>query len=215
MRHLDKPTDDPGSVFLKCVSAIKDLDLKTRLTNCAPLIVDEAQEYERKIKINELYKLRKNKSTKANKNTRVLNGLVTINEMKNVYTSYFVPKNSPGRAIYDRIMGQPKNSKCPFCFHRQVSTLDHYLPKGYFPLLSVVPINLVASCKDCNFVKLGELPNKGSQEILHPYYDNIENECWLKAEVVKTSPVSLRFFVECPVGWDKILKERVEYHFCS
>lgn len=215
MRHLTKPTDDPKSVFLNCISSVTDVDLKNRLTNCANIVVNEANDFEKKIKLNELHTITKNKSTKANKNSHVLNGQVTINEMKDVYTSYFVPKDSPGRLLYDRILSQPKNNKCPFCFQRQVSTVDHYLPKAYYPWLSVVPINLVASCKDCNFIKLGQKPGHSYQEILHPYYDNVENELWLKAEVVGTSPVSLRFFVECPKSWDKILKERVEYHFSS
>lgn len=215
MMHLNKPVDDPRKVFVDCVSAITDLDLKRRLANCANDVVLEAENYEKKALKNELHNLIKNKSTKANKNARVLMGEVTINEMKKVYTTCFVPVNSPGRFLYDRILALPINSRCPYCFHRQVSTVDHYLPKAYYPLLSVVPINLVPSCKDCNMGKSGDHATQASEELLHPYYDNVEGDLWLKAEVKQTLPVSLRFFVDCPTNWNLLLKSRVEHHFDS
>lgn len=213
MRHLNKPTDDPKTVFLNCIAEIADPDLKGRLGNCADIIKNEAIIYEKKAPVNELHTLTKSKSTKANKNKHVLAEQVTITEMKDVYTKYLVPHDSPGRGLYDRLLAIPQNSKCPYCFHRQVSTIDHYLPKAYYPLLSVVPINLVPSCKDCNLGLLGIHASQASEEILHPYYDNVEDQLWLKAEVRPTSPASLNFFVDCPSNWDEILKKRVMHHF--
>jgi hypothetical protein len=143
----------------------------------------------------------------------VLLGEVTIKEMKDVYTNFFVPKASLGRFLYDKILALPHNSKCPYCFHRQVSTIDHYLPKAYYPLLSIVPYNLVPSCKDCNTGMLSQHATQASEEMLHPYYDNIESELWLKAEVIQTSPVSVSYYVDCPGSWNDLLKKRVKFHF--
>lgn len=215
MRYLTPRSEDPKEIFLLCVSAIQDNDLKNRLSRCAGAVELAAKEYEIKKRGNELHTISRNKSTKANKNLHVLDGNVTINEMKNVYTSYFVPKDMPGRELYDKVLSQPMNNKCPYCFHRQVSTVDHYLPKAYYPFLSVVPLNLVASCKDCNTGKSGAFPQKASDEILHPYFDNVEDDLWLKAEVNRSSPASLTFFVDPPSTWDKLLQDRVIYHFDS
>ena len=213
MRKLAKPTEDAKTVFLNCISAIDDIDLKRRLTNCADLIENEEENFKDKIKVNELYTLPQTKSRKKTKSFRVIDGWVTVDEMKNVYSNQFVPAGSPGRQLYDKILFQPLNSKCPFCFHRLVSTVDHYLPKAYYPLLSVVPINLVASCKDCNTGKLADRPTCSTEEILHPYYDNVEDDLWLKARVQHTIPATVDFFVNSPDFWTTNLQERVKFHF--
>jgi hypothetical protein len=214
MRTLVKPLDDPKDVFLNCTSEIDDEDLRLRLVSCGSDVADAALDFEDKISANELYTIPRNKTTKANKNIRVL-GQVTIDEMKDVYTSWFAKKDTCGRKLYDKILALPKHSKCPYCFHRQVSTVDHYLSKAYFPLLSVVPVNLLPCCKDCNFNMGSAYPKKPEDELLHPYFDNVEDELWLKAKVERTSPASVSFYVSCPKHWDKLLKARVENHFDS
>ena len=48
---------------------------------------------------------------------------------------------------------------------------------------------------------------------MHPYFDNVEGETWLEAEVLATSPPTLKFFVVPPQDWAALLSERVEFHF--
>ena len=62
-----------------------------------------------------------------------------------------VRKNGPGRATYDLLKLSAKGGFCPLCGQRNVSTLDHYLPKESYPDLSILPINLVRACSDCNY----------------------------------------------------------------
>ncbi|HEX8607369.1 MAG TPA: hypothetical protein VF679_01870 [Pedobacter sp.] len=188
--------------------------MKERLEKSSDDVANAAVVYESKIAVHKLFTIPRNKSTKGNKNIRIL-GKITINEMKDVYTSYFARRGSRGRDLYDKILAMPKHSKCPYCSHRQVSTVDHYLSKAYFPLLSVVPANLVPCCKDCNFSIGSSYPKKAEDELLHPYFDNVESELWLKARVERTSPVSLNFYVYRPEGWDELLKDRVQNHFNS
>jgi len=213
MRTLAKPTEDARTVFLICVAGIDDLDLQHRLIQCANLVENEENTFDVKIKTNELYTLTQMKVKKSTKTVRVIGGWVTVTEMKDIYTDYFVPVDSPGRKLYDKILFQPLNGKCPFCFHRQVTTVDHYLPKAYYPLLAVAPLNLVASCKDCNTGKLAGRPTSSGTEILHPYYDNVEDDVWLKARVIQTAPARIEFFVYPPATWAPTLKARVLYHF--
>lgn len=215
MRTLLKPTLKGKDVFLNCIAGISDVSLQTRLKQCASLVDSAEMEFESKVVKQKLHTIGRNKSTKANKNVWIIGGKVTINEMKNVYTQNFVPKDSPGRSFYDKLLLSAKNGKCPLCGHRIVTTIDHHLPKAYYPLMSVVPVNLVPSCTDCNKSKLGAFPNDSTEETLHPYYDDVEKDLWLKARVLHSKPPSLEFFVDPPTKWPQLLSERAKFHFKS
>jgi len=149
------------------------------------------------------------------KSIRVIDGKVTVNELKNVYTQNFVSVDSPGRVFYDQLILSAPRGKCPLCGHRNVSTIDHYLPKAYYPLLSVVPVNLIPSCKDCNTSKRSAFPTAQHEETLHPYYDDVEKDIWLKTRVIQSTTPSIQFFVDAPPNWDQLLKHRTEFHFDS
>jgi hypothetical protein len=124
-----------------------------------------------------------------------------------------VAKKSPGRDVYDKLMSLAYYGKCPLCGQRDVSTLDHYLPKAHYPALAVAPLNLVPACKDCNKAKLASLPASAEEEMLHPYFDDIDGDRWLYADVVEGAPAALRFRVDGPDDWDDILVARVTLHF--
>jgi hypothetical protein len=133
--------------------------------------------------------------------------------MEAVYTQRMAKKAAPGRDAYDELFNSAPNGKCPLCGHRTVSTLDHHLPKAHYPVLAVVPLNLVPACGDCNKAKLAALPTSANHETLHPYYDNIEGDRWLVAEVVVGTPAALRFRVQPPANWSAVLADRVALHF--
>ncbi|KJD45828.1 hypothetical protein [Paenibacillus terrae] len=66
------------------------------------------------------------------------------------------------------------NQVCPYCditkINKDIVSVDHLLPKGSFPVLSIFPDNLIVVCKACNEVIKGEtiyLP------IAHPYYEEV------------------------------------------
>jgi hypothetical protein len=48
---------------------------------------------------------------------------------------------------------------------------------------------------------------------LHPYFDDVDDEEWLFATVIRTDPASLRFWVGSPQRWDELLTQRVNRHF--
>lgn len=143
----------------------------------------------------------------------VVGNVVTTAEMESVYTQRMAKKSAPGRDAYDELFNSAPNGKCPLCGHRTVSTLDHHLPKAHYPVLAVVPLNLVPACGDCNKSKLAALPTSASQEALHPYYDNINDDPWLFADVVVGTPAALKFRVQAPANWSAVLADRVELHF--
>ena len=202
MRKLYKPEEVVKTVFLSCIDNMHETPLKENLRAVVGDVEKEAELYDQN-----------GQNVKFFQMTQQNSPLVTNKQLENVYTNKFAKKGQPGRDLYDKLMALPKQGTCPFCGQRVVSTLDHYLPKAFFPLLAVVPVNLVAACSECNKTKLASIPQCEEDQTLHPYYDDVEQEQWLYAEVLRDIPVSLRFFVDPPNGWDDVLKARIKKHF--
>lgn len=204
MRKLPKPTDKPEVVFATCISKVRNSNLKLRLMSCEQEIIEDSRAFNRHAMTNTLHLI-------AEKN--VIGNGVSKEEMEKVYTGRMVNKNSPGRMFYDKLITTPKNGICPLCGHRVVQTLDHHLPKAHHPSLVVTPTNLVPSCSDCNKSKLNSRPSSPDEEPLHPYFDDIEDDRWLYAQVIHGNPVSLRYYVSAPSHWDSTTANRVSNHF--
>lgn len=205
MRRLLKPIDNSGDVFMDCIDVVRNANLKARLTSIRDLVVEAADEFEEKV-------------TKGNLHTvsreAIINGNVTSSELQDVYER-MVRKGTLGRKIYDKLIIASPLGICPLCSHREVTQIDHYLPKAEYPRLSVVPINLVPSCSDCNKSKLMKFPQAPKEETFHPYFDNIENDVWLTATIIHSNPVSFQFQITPPDHWEQLLSERVKFHFNS
>ena len=204
MRKLDKPQDDAEVVFLTCIGNMREGPLKTNLNSISCIVRDNAEEYERKAGDSKLYKMSRN---------HVLP--VSAGQLQKVYENKLAKKGQPGRKVYDKLMSIPAQGICPLCGQRVVSTLDHYLPKAHFPILSVVPINLIASCSECNKSKTDRVPQSAEEQTLHPYYDRVDETQWLYSDVITGNPVSLRFYVAPPQGWSDVIKSRISKHFES
>ncbi|MOA05803.1 HNH endonuclease [compost metagenome] len=107
----------------------------------------------------------------------------------------------------------PDNSICPLCGQRDVSTLDHYLPKAKNPSLAVTPINLVPACKECNHVKLEHHPAVDYEQLIHPYYDSLPKSIWLVADLEQTRPPALKYRISAGDDCGEVLKKRLAWHF--
>lgn len=204
MRKLNLPVEDAIDVFDICISKVQNADLKDRLENCKSSITKAVTDYVAKAPRIELH-------TIATQN--VINGNVTAEEMKKVYTDRMVGATAPGRYIYDKWRGSAPNNICPLCAQRTTDTLDHHLPKGHYPIYSVVPVNIFPVCSSCNKIKLDAVSDAPETDHIHPYFDNVEDELWLKAEVIEIKPASLRFYTVKPDNWDDIKYARIENHF--
>lgn len=211
MRVINEPSYDPLEVFYECTSSISDIDLQYRLNTVAPNIKVVAEDYRGKAVSSDLYTIPPNNSG----NDTVIVGAVKKEELKSIYSNQMVPRSKPARRIYDAILNQAPLGRCPLCGLGHASTLDHYLPKSKYPQLSVLPINLVPSCKDCNTGKLSSIASTKQEQSLHPYFDHEQyvDDQWLYAEVVQSSPVTLRYYVFPPSHWDNTSICRVETHF--
>jgi len=208
MRHLTPPTDEngqpfaPGEVFETCVSMVKKPALRTQLRAVRPNVETEAADYDVKALGAQLYP----------KQPHYQVGGVSGDEIVKIYTQRMVPKKSRGYSIYGHIISAPLHRRCPLCGIGTANTLDHYLPKSHFPVYSVTPNNLVPACDWCQRNKLEYYSTTEGGQLLHPYFDDVDNEVWLAAEVVAVVPAVFRYFASPPEHWLASAKTRVAAH---
>jgi len=203
MRILEKLNISPLLVYSKCLNSIRDIKKRHKFRSLKTTIGIEANNYDEKAENSELYSI-----TPIDN----IDGTLATEDMKKLYDEQLV-KNKKGKKIYNKILSLAPLDRCPYCGIGQVSTLDHYLPKSKFPIFSVLPYNLVPSCKDCNTGKGTNFATEKEKQTLHPYYDNYTVEQWLYSEVLETSPVSVKFYVKVNPHWDDIQKGRAKAHF--
>lgn len=199
-----RPTFDAGETFNACISRIQSADLRNRLRSVQPTVVAAAGEYALRAQ---------NRTLNSIATSTTIDNVVTTDEMVKVYDQRMAKKGVPGRAIYDQLKLLPKDDRCPFCDQRNVSTLDHVLPKTLYPSFAVTPINLVGCCMECNKAKLAAAPLTPNDVVFHPYFDNITTSRWLTASVVQQNPCAIIFDITPPADWDAITQARAVGQF--
>ena len=204
MLTVGKPGLDAKETYLRCISSVRDADLRGRLRAVAPEVVDAAAGYASRAAAGELHLVPTSDGVA---------GVVSRQEMADVYERRMSRQGSPGRALYDAIRGLPQGGTCPLCAHRDVSTLDHVLPKSLFCQLAVAPDNLVGACKDCNHAKSSTAPTSAGDAPLHPYFDDISGERWLGAQVVEGVVAAVLFHVVPVDAWSDQLNQRIRRQF--
>jgi 5-methylcytosine-specific restriction endonuclease McrA len=132
---------------------------------------------------------------------------------RGLYVDRMAKPGSAGRPIYDQIKLAAPHGVCPLCGVRQVSTLDHYLPRSKFAALSVAPLNLVPACFECNRSKQDSKPSTELDKTFHPYFEDTTSIRWLQCEVIEGVPAIVRFFVKIGSGLSVTLEERIRHHF--
>lgn len=76
--------------------------------------------------------------------------------------------------------------RCAYCGVRDASTLDHYLAKDGqegFPELSLLPVNLVPACAECNKPRGIRDRQTGDRALIHPYFDKVTQAQILNAVI--------------------------------
>ncbi len=204
MRIIPKPNISPVRTFVRCYSSYRAV-AKNNYRNISSFIGIQSADYNQRAISKNLYTFSIHNHVQGN---------ISKDEMVNLYNDKMV-KHPFGRKVYDKLMALAPLSRCPYCGIGRVKNLDHYLPESKFPTFSVLPYNLVASCRDCNFDKSTSYATTQNSQTLHPYYDDYTNEQWLYARVLHTSPVSIKFYVNAPVNWCQLDKDIVQSHFDS
>jgi hypothetical protein len=204
MRRMERPGRSALEAFQTCISGVNEEELKSRLERIQLTVARESDLYLAAAVERQFHTV----PTAAQ-----IDGLVTAEEMSELYSTHFAEQGAAARAIYDELIGAVRNGKCPLCGQGVVYTLDHFLPKYRYPALSVTPLNLVPACRDCNGHKGRRFPRVPEAATLHPYFDNVEEDSWLGARVLEVKPAVVRFFVKKVPHWDEVIQTRVELHF--
>jgi len=191
-------------VFSACTSKLRNInDIHARLAGAQQTIMAEWADYSVKGAAIELHQLVPNDVTA---------GTLNKNEMIRIYESGLL-RAGAGRHVYDAIMALAPQRRCPFCGHRRVRTLDHFLPKSKYPVFSVSPQNLIPSCIECNKDKSADDPNSREETSFHPYFENIDGITWLKASVQQEVLAVFKFEVDENAGLDAVSLTRAQKQF--
>lgn len=146
---------------------------------------------------------------------------LTKSDLVKVYDNYFVSQDKPARRIYNALLNAAEE-RCPFC--GGIGTprnLDHFLPKAHFPQFSVLPINLVPACRDCNMDGKGhDFAINAEEQIIQPYVDKARffQDQWIFAiyhAEESGEPGNFEYFVHAPHEWPEVDKKRARKHFLN
>jgi hypothetical protein len=213
MRAILKPNINNLNLLRTCINSIDDAGTVAAFNLIETDISAAANQYDLNGQSKTLYTIPPNNS---HKDTVLIGGL-TKKELTSLYTQQMVARTKPARHYYDVLRISAPQGVCPFCGIGAVKTLDHYLPKSKFPLLSVLSLNLVPACRDCNTEKLAILATSAGEQTLHPYYDHQEfiTDQWLFGSVEQTVPIAISYFVNAPPHWSATSARRVQTHFNS
>jgi hypothetical protein len=204
VRRIPQPTFPLDSVLQAVTRVVEDADVVLRFWNSVPQIREAELNYMSHALADRLYLIPASSGV----------GYMTKAEMSKIYKGNFARKGSYLRSnFYDVIMAAAPFGICPSCNQRTVSNLDHYLPQVDHSALAITPINLVPICSECNKTKLSYSSSSAEEQLLHPYFDNVEDEVWLFAKVVEGEFPSLEFLVNPPEHWSKEKRARIDKHF--
>lgn len=201
-----------------CIEGIiTDIDFKDRLISFKNTLINAGADYITCGNAGTLHSITA-VDTSLNKDPKVI-GTIHKSELINLYEYYFRNEKKEARKIYDAILNSAKE-KCPFCGGiGTAKNLDHYLPKAHFPQFSVLPQNLVPSCRDCNMDgKSDTFATTVSASVIQPYLDkdHFFSDQWVFADYIlpnESVPAHFKYYVEAPEKWIQSDKDRVQQHF--
>lgn len=210
MRRLPKPKMNRSTVFLDCIAGLSDAALSAKFSAAAEAVAEVSELYAQRAETSELHHF---PAAAWGKNDQVVLANLTKKEFVDLYDGQMAKGTGSGRSHYDKLR-VTELGICPLCGFGHVSTLDHFAAKARYPVFSVLPINLVPACADCN-KKMGSGVMGANETMPHPYFEEarIETDTWLRCEVQELSPVTVTYRVEFPAAWGEGLRRRVSYHF--
>ena len=172
----------------------------------------------------ELYNIRNDINNKYNGYT----GKFTPKDIINIANSTYI-KNHPAllscyksegnvlanlKKLIREAQSDDLKGTCQYCGIGKPQSFDHYLPISEYPEFSVLAINLIPCCTDCNGKKRSYWKENGNRGIINFYLDNIPNEQFLFAEVELVNGIpTLKFKIENINVIDPVFYAIVEKHY--
>lgn len=203
MDYLAPPTTSAREAYELCISRIRNANLARRAADAADEVEAAASDF--------ILSVQAGQTHLVPTPTSIGPGGLTKREMVAMYDDRMVDEDAPGRPIYQAIYDS--TDWCPMCGHRDVASVDHYLPKAHYLALVTAPANLVPACSVCNKRKKDRQATIPDEVFLHPYFEDIRQDPWLVGSVPDETQRSIVFSVRrCPT-WSTTLYNRVKFQF--
>ena len=213
MKKLDFPNISFNDMLTKCSDGMDQVNVRNNFISTFPMFYEKEKQYLELSSAGDLYTYPKTNPLTGS--TQVV-GHLTKTKLINLYENNLLNKDKPARNYYDALLVS-SGERCPFCGDiGHTRNLDHFLPKAHFPEFSVMPLNLVPSCRDCNMGEKGQdYATVEEDQTIHPYADKdiFHQEQWVYAEYVNEDDGALRYYVQCPDAWTQEEKNRAKNHF--
>ncbi|AHY05300.1 HNH endonuclease [Serratia plymuthica] len=215
MKKIPLPARSFTEMLEKCSDGMSQKNVRDNFINHFPTFLQKEQQYRTQSLAGKLFLYPK---TQPLTNTTPVIGNLTKAKLDNLYENNLRNKEKPARDFYDKLMVS-SGEKCPFCGDiGQTRNLDHFLPKAHFPEFSVMPLNLVPSCRDCNMGEKGaNFATAEAEQTIHPYIDKdiFFQEQWVFANYIDEDTGVIEYYVNCPGTWRQEDKDRALNHFVS
>ncbi|WP_224619109.1 HNH endonuclease signature motif containing protein [Mesorhizobium sp. AD1-1] len=102
---------------------------------------------------------------------------------------------------------------CPYCSAPTITDLDHYLPRSIYKDLAIYPRNLIPSCHPCNNIKRAFVSDEESDQLVHPYLDQLPPINFLRADIVTSADggLSVLFGITDELDPNNEMLEKAEF----
>lgn len=216
MIKLKAPEIDSRDLLKDCIHNLNKESEKQLIESNVEKIVEFYHQYSIHANCNKLHKLEDGQL--INKEVEEL--------IKKLYTNKLSKRKEKARRYYDEIINYKINKEldlpikfndeikvCPICHTSEVNNLDHYLPKAKYPIQSLNPINLLPICSKCNTNKIDYTSTCEGENLIHLYFDDLDQITWLKTKIDNCNPLSVTYFVDKTAFNNPILYRRVKKTF--
>ncbi|QDR81319.1 HNH endonuclease [Sporomusa termitida] len=128
----------------------------------------------------------------------VVNSVVYNQTDKSALLNCYESTTKPLAALKTKILEAQNptlRGKCQYCGINAPTTFDHYMPKDTFPEYSVMPINLIPCCFECNNIRNDNwLTSSNHRGTINLYYENLPTDRYLSTIVVYSDDVPVANF---------------------
>ncbi|MDA5543834.1 HNH endonuclease [Yersinia rochesterensis] len=197
----------------KCSEGMEQRNVRRNFNSLFTTFLQKEQQYQELSSVGNLFLYPKLDPLTGS--TRVI-GNLTKTKLINLYENNLRNKDKPARGYYDDLLVS-SGERCPFCGDiGQTKNLDHFLPKAHFPEFSVMPLNLVPSCRDCNMGEKGQnYAIAENNQAIHPFIDKdiFFQVQWVFADYIHEDDGAISYYVNCPTNWRQEDKDRAFNHF--
>ncbi|MTC16023.1 HNH endonuclease [Providencia alcalifaciens] len=215
MKKIPIPSKSFKEILEICADGMNQKNVRINFLDHLPLFLQVEQQYKNLGSTGTLFLYPRIET--LTDMTLVIGNLSRV-KLGNLYSNNLRNKEKPAREFYDKLLVS-SGEKCPFCGDIGITkNLDHFLPKAHFPEFSVMPLNLVPSCRDCNMGEKGaSFATTEAEQTIHPYIDKdifFQNQ-WVFANYIYEDTGAIRYHVNCPVEWRQVDKDRAHNHFIN